>query len=137
MSSDHLTEKLQVLLADSLLASQLVRGRHLFSADPEEGLPAELVETLQPGFFSLKEAKTRSLLGQKLLQGDRVAVRIAKVPAHLAIERLFVHGEIPEGYGYVTSVPRGLCWPATGAGRGSEQGQRIRAYFPSNIDFYY
>ena|SRR3984893_6526387 len=92
MSSDHLTEKLQVLLADSLLASQLVRGRHLFSADPEEGLPAELVETLQPGLFSFKETKAGSLLfGQKLLQGDRVAVGIAKVPVRLAIGCWFKH----------------------------------------------
>jgi hypothetical protein len=35
---------------------------HLFSADPEEGLPADLVETLQPRFFSFKEAKAGSLL---------------------------------------------------------------------------
>jgi hypothetical protein len=36
--------------------------------------------------FSLKEAKARSLLmGQQLLQGDRVAVRIAKVPVRLAV----------------------------------------------------
>src|SRR5260370_37336209 len=63
---------------------------HLFSADPEEGLPAELVETLQPGLFSFKEATAGSLLsGQQLLQGDRVAVGIAKVPVRLAIDCWF------------------------------------------------
>src|SRR5580704_5574428 len=65
---------------------------HLFSADPEEGLPAELVETFQPGLLSFKEAKAGSLLlGQKLLQGDRVAVGIAKVPVRLAIGCWFKH----------------------------------------------
>ena len=66
---------------------------HLFRADPEEGLPAELMETLQPGLFSFEEAKAGSfLLGQKLLQGDRVAVGVAKVPVRLAVDWWFVHG---------------------------------------------
>jgi hypothetical protein len=65
---------------------------HLFRADPKEGPPAELAETFEPGLFSLKEAKAGSLLlGQKLLQGDGVAVRIAKVPLRLAIGCWFKH----------------------------------------------
>src|SRR5260370_21200714 len=75
---------------DYELYSLLRKIIHLFSADPEEGLPAQLVETLQPGLFSFKEAKAGSLLpGQKLLQGDRVAVGIAKVPVSLAIDCRF------------------------------------------------
>jgi hypothetical protein len=63
---------------------------HLLSADPEEGLPVNFVETLQPRLFSLKEAKAGSLLlGQELLQGDRVAVGIAKVPVRLPIDFWF------------------------------------------------
>jgi hypothetical protein len=65
---------------------------HLLSADPEEGLPAEFAETLQPGLFSFKEAKAGILLlGQKLVQGDKVAVGIAKVPVCLAIDCWFKH----------------------------------------------
>jgi hypothetical protein len=53
---------------------------HLFSADPEESLPAEFMKTLQPGLFSFKEAKAGSLLlSQKLLQRYRLAVGIAEV----------------------------------------------------------
>jgi hypothetical protein len=77
---------------DYELYSPLRKIIHLFSADPEEGLPAELVETLQPGLFSFKEAKAGSLLlGQKLLQRDRIAARITKVPMSLAIGRCFEH----------------------------------------------
>jgi hypothetical protein len=34
----------------------------LFSADPEEGLPTELRDTLQPGLFSAKELDALGLL---------------------------------------------------------------------------
>jgi hypothetical protein len=48
------------------LYSPLREVVHLLSADPEKGLPAELVETLEPGLFSFKEAKAGILLlGQK------------------------------------------------------------------------
>ena len=42
---------------------------HLLSADPEEGLPVEFVETLQPRLFSSEEFDAVSLLlSQKLIQ---------------------------------------------------------------------
>ena len=42
---------------------------HLLSADPEEGLPAEFVETDQPRLFSSEELDAGSLLlSQKLIQ---------------------------------------------------------------------
>jgi hypothetical protein len=43
---------------DHELYGPLRKVIHLFSADPEEGLPAELEETLQPGLFSFKEGST-------------------------------------------------------------------------------
>src|ERR1700730_3339766 len=65
---------------DYELYSLLRKIIHLFRADPEEGLPAKLVETLQPGLFSFKEAKAGSLLpGPNILQGDRAASALAQL----------------------------------------------------------
>jgi hypothetical protein len=59
---------------------------HLFSADPEECLPAELVDTLQPRLFSFKEVKAGSLFrSQKLIQQKGGAAGVAKIPARVAI----------------------------------------------------
>src|ERR1700737_3661856 len=77
-------------VVDYELYSLLRKIIHLFSADPREGLPAELMKTPQPGLFSFEEAKAGSfLLGQNLLQGDRVAVGVAKVPVRLAVDWWF------------------------------------------------
>ena len=57
---------------------------HLFSADPEEGLPTEFADTLQPGLFSSEEFDAVSFfLIQKLVQRKEPFAGVAKVPAHL------------------------------------------------------
>ena len=62
---------------------------HLFSADPEESLPAEFVETHQPRLFSSEEFDAGGLLlSQKLIQQKRGAAGVAKSPAHFAIDRV-------------------------------------------------
>src|SRR5260370_25621830 len=61
---------------------------HLFSADPEEGLPVEFVETHQPRIFSSEEFDAGSLLlRQKLIQRKGGAAGVATIPAHFQIDR--------------------------------------------------
>src|SRR5271166_757679 len=62
---------------------------HLLSADPEEGLPAEFVETHQPRLFSSEEFDAgRLLLSQKLIQRKGGAAGVAEIPAHFPIDRV-------------------------------------------------
>ena len=62
---------------------------HLLSADPEEGLPVEFVETHQPRLFSSEEFDAGSLLlSQKLIQRKGGAAGVAKIPAHFQIDRV-------------------------------------------------
>src|ERR1700724_2599716 len=62
---------------------------HLLSADPEEGLPVELVETHQPRLFSSEEFDAASLLlSQKLIQRKGGAAGVSKIPTHFPIDRV-------------------------------------------------
>ena len=62
------------------LYSPLRQIIHLLSADPEEGLPVEFVETLQPRLFSGEEFDAVSLLlSQKLIQRKGGAAGVAKI----------------------------------------------------------
>jgi hypothetical protein len=91
-TSDYLFNFLQDFEAilDHELYSPLREVIHLLSADPEERLPGKFSNTHQPGLFASEEFDAVSLLlSQKLLQGDRVAVGIAKVPVRLAIDFWF------------------------------------------------
>jgi hypothetical protein len=92
LTSDYLFNFLQDFEAilDHELYSPLREVIHLLSADPEERLPGKFSNTHQPGLFASEEFDAVSLLlSQKLLQGDRVAVGIAKVPVRLAIDFWF------------------------------------------------
>ena len=62
---------------------------HILSADPEEGLPAEFVDTHQPRLLSSEEFDAGSLLlSQKLIQRKGGAAGVAKIPAHFPIDRV-------------------------------------------------
>jgi hypothetical protein len=69
-------------ILDYELYSPLGEIIHLLSADPEEGLPVEFADTLQPRLFSGEEFDAVSLLlSQKLIQRKGGAARVAKIPA--------------------------------------------------------
>jgi len=60
---------------------------HLFSADPEEGLPAEFVE--KPRLFSSEEFDAGSLLlSQNSIQRKGGAAGVAKISAQFPIDRV-------------------------------------------------
>ena len=91
LASDYLFNFLQDFQAILYheLYSLLREVVHLLSADPEEGLPVEFVETLQPRLFSSEEFDAVSLLlSQKLIQRKGGAAGVAKIPAHFQIDRV-------------------------------------------------
>ena len=79
--SFNFLEDFQAILYHKLY-SPLREIIHLLSADPEEGLPVEFAETLQPRLFSSEEFDAVSLLlSQKLIQRKGGAAGVAKIPA--------------------------------------------------------
>jgi hypothetical protein len=71
------------------LYSPLRQIVHLLSADPEEGLEVEFVDTHEPRLFPGEESDTVGLLLiQKLVQRKRGAVGVAKIPDALFPRRI-------------------------------------------------